>query len=192
MKGVVLPIYHKRITRVVRGKVSTARVLWRGIAKNFGSNGNENVYWKPERNGFEHLHWTSHQTLEINVLHGTSRGVKTRDFENTCTINCTTVHQHDSFHDRMTIDILFIAKNSAITCTSCQYVFLKFRRKDPWWDTDRRAREMDFRVRCQRYWKNIYGSKFIEKVWYACVRHGCIAEDYDIMGKLLDTMRIIL
>ena len=40
--------------------------------------------------------------------------------------------------------------------------------------------------------KTLTDQKFIEKVWYACVRHGCISEDYDVMGKLLDTMRIVL
>ena len=33
---------------------------------------------------------------------------------------------------------------------------------------------------------------FIEKVWYACVRHCYISEDYDIMRKLQDTIKIIL
>ena len=40
--------------------------------------------------------------------------------------------------------------------------------------------------------KTFTDQKFIEKVWYACVRHGYIAEDYDVMGKLLDTMRIVI
>ena len=36
---------------------------------------------------------------------------------------------------------------------------------------------------------------FIEKFWYACVRHGYItyiSEDYDIMGKFLDAMKVRL
>ena len=33
---------------------------------------------------------------------------------------------------------------------------------------------------------------FIEKVWYACVRHGYISEDYDIMDKFLDAMKVVL
>ena len=33
---------------------------------------------------------------------------------------------------------------------------------------------------------------FIEKVWYACVRHGYISDDYDIMGKFLDAMKVRL
>ena len=40
--------------------------------------------------------------------------------------------------------------------------------------------------------KTFTDQKFIEKVWYACVHHGYISEDYDVMGKLLDTMRIVL
>ena len=34
--------------------------------------------------------------------------------------------------------------------------------------------------------------EFIEKVWYACVRHGYISEDYDILGKFLNKMEVIL
>ena len=33
---------------------------------------------------------------------------------------------------------------------------------------------------------------FIERVWYACVRHGYISKDYDIMGKFLDAMKVVL
>ena len=33
---------------------------------------------------------------------------------------------------------------------------------------------------------------FIEKVWYAYVRHVYISEDYDIMGKFLDAMKVRL
>ena len=33
--------------------------------------------------------------------------------------------------------------------------------------------------------------KLIEKIWYACVHHGYISEDYN-MGKLMDAMRIEL
>ena len=40
--------------------------------------------------------------------------------------------------------------------------------------------------------KTFTDQKFIEKVWYACVRHSYISQDYDVMGKLMDTMRIIL
>ena len=39
----------------------------------------------------------------------------------------------------------------------------------------------------------IYTDKyFIERVWYACVRHSCISKDYDIMGKFLDAMKVVL
>ena len=33
---------------------------------------------------------------------------------------------------------------------------------------------------------------FIEKVWYAYVRHGYISEDCDIMGGFLDAMKVRL
>ena len=33
---------------------------------------------------------------------------------------------------------------------------------------------------------------FIEKVWYACVRYGYNSENYDIMGKFLDAMKVML
>ena len=34
--------------------------------------------------------------------------------------------------------------------------------------------------------------KLVEKIWYACTRHGYISEDYNVMGKQVDTMRIEL
>ena len=40
--------------------------------------------------------------------------------------------------------------------------------------------------------KTFTDRKFIEKVWYACVQHGYISGRYDVMGKLVDTMRIVL
>ena len=32
--------------------------------------------------------------------------------------------------------------------------------------------------------------KLVEKIWYACARHGYISEDYNVMGKQVDAMRI--
>ena len=35
-------------------------------------------------------------------------------------------------------------------------------------------------------------AEFIERVWNACVAHGYISEDYDILGKFLDKMELII
>ena len=32
--------------------------------------------------------------------------------------------------------------------------------------------------------------EFIEKVWDACVRHGYISQDFKLLGKFLDTLKI--
>ena len=40
--------------------------------------------------------------------------------------------------------------------------------------------------------KTFTDRKFIEKVWYACARHGYISGRYDVMGKLVDTLKIVL
>ena len=34
-------------------------------------------------------------------------------------------------------------------------------------------------------------TEFIERVWDACVRYGYISNDYDVMGKFLDTLKIV-
>ena len=34
--------------------------------------------------------------------------------------------------------------------------------------------------------------KLVEKIWYACARHGYILEDYNVMEKQVDAMRIEL
>ena len=100
------------------------------------------------------------------------------------------LHQYDSFHGRMTIDILFIAKNKLVLRVNL--CFSNFGRKI--------LDEIPIEVKRNGFSntmitilkKTFTNQKFIEKVWYACVRHGYISEDYDVMGKLLDTMRILL
>ena len=101
-----------------------------------------------------------------------------------------TAHQHDSFHDRMTIDILFIAKNKLVLRVNM--CFSNFERKVLDEIPIEEQEKWIFGYDDNDVEKTFTDQKFIEKVWYACVRHGYIAEDYDVMGKLLDTMRIVL
>ena len=51
---------------------------------------------------------------------------------------------------------------------------------------------MDFEYDENDIEKTFTDRKFIEKVWHACVRHGYISGRYDVMGKLVDTMKIVL
>ena len=88
----------------------------------------------------------------------------------------------------MTVDILFMAKNKlALRVNMCfsnlhGKIFCELPKED------------------QKKWifdfdgdDKIYTDQgFIEKVWYASVRHGYISEDYDIMSKFLDAMKIVL
>ena len=39
--------------------------------------------------------------------------------------------------------------------------------------------------------KTVTNQEFIEKAWYACVEHGYISTDYDILGSVV-TLQIIL
>ena len=34
-------------------------------------------------------------------------------------------------------------------------------------------------------------TEFIERVWDACVRYGYISNDYDVLGKFLDRLKIV-
>ena len=90
----------------------------------------------------------------------------------------------------MTIDIVFIAKNKFVLRVNM--CFSNFKRKIvdeiPKEEQEKRIFEYDE----NDIEKTFTNQKFIEKVWYACVRHGYITDNYDIMGKFLDTMRIIL
>jgi hypothetical protein len=48
-------------------------------------------------------------------------------------------------------------------------------------------KETDF-----RFMKTINNQEFVEKVWYACVKHGYISTDYDVLGKFVDTLHIVM
>ena len=101
-----------------------------------------------------------------------------------------TAHQHDSFHRRMTIDILFIAKSKLVLRVNM--CFSNFERNILDEIPIEEQEKWIFEYDDNDIGKTFTDQKFIEKVWYECVRHGYISEDYDIMGKLLDTMRIVL
>ena len=90
----------------------------------------------------------------------------------------------------MTIDILFIAKNKLVLRVNM--CFSNFERKILDEISIEEQEKWIFEYDDNDIEKTFTDQKFIEKVWYSCVRHGYIAEDYDIMGKLVDTMKTIL
>ena len=89
----------------------------------------------------------------------------------------------------MTIDILFIAKNKLVLRVNMS--FLNFGRKILDEIPKEEQEKWIFKYDNNDIEKTFTDQKFIEKVWYACVHHGYISEDYNVMGKLLDTTRII-
>ena len=90
----------------------------------------------------------------------------------------------------MTIDILFIAKNKLVLRVNM--CFSNFGRKILDEIPKEEQEKWIFEYDENDIEKAFTDRKFIEKVWYACVRHGYISERYDVMGKLLDTMKIVL
>jgi hypothetical protein len=40
--------------------------------------------------------------------------------------------------------------------------------------------------------KIVTNQEFVEKVWYACVKHGYISTDFDVLGKFVDTLHIVM
>ncbi len=77
----------------------------------------------------------------------------------------------------MTIDIMFMAKNQLVLRVNlCASNFENKILND---------------LISDYYGETFTDKEFIEKVWRACVHHGYISEDYDIMGKFLDMMKII-
>ena len=120
-------------------------------------------------------------------MRGTLAGVKTTDLENT--INLMLVYRNDSFQtniDRMTIDVVFMAKNKVVFRVNMCY-------------SNFASKILDEQPIKERWIPGFDGDdqtftdqEFMEKVWYACVQHGYISEDYDIMGKLINTMKIML
>ena len=90
----------------------------------------------------------------------------------------------------MTIDILFIAKNKLVLRVNM--CFSNFGRKILDEIPKEEQEKWIFENDDNDIEKTFTDQKFIEKVWYACARHGYISGRYDVMGKLVDTMRIVL
>ena len=89
----------------------------------------------------------------------------------------------------MTIDILFIQNNKLVLRVSmgCSNLYGKILSEltdeefEKWLPDFDASEDMTFS-----------DTEFIERVWNACVAHGYISEDYDILGKFLDKMKIII
>ena len=89
----------------------------------------------------------------------------------------------------MTIDIVFIAKNKLVL--GVNMCLSNFERKILDEIPIEEQEKFIFEYDENDIEKTFTDQNFIGKVWYACVRHSYISEDYD-MGKLLDTMKIVL
>ena len=85
----------------------------------------------------------------------------------------------------MTIDILFMAKNQLVLrvnmCASsfCNKILNELK--------DEEIEEGVLNDDDEEIFTN---KEFIRKIWYACVKHGYISEDYDIMGQFLDMLKV--
>ena len=90
----------------------------------------------------------------------------------------------------MTVDMLFIAKNKLVLRVNM--CFSNFERKILDKIPKEEQEKWIFEYDDNDTEKTFTDQKFIEKIWYASVRHGYISEGYDVMGKLLDTMKIVL
>ena len=88
----------------------------------------------------------------------------------------------------MTVDILFMAKNKLVLRVNMCFSNLHSKIFCELPIEDQKKWIFDFDADDQTFSEQ----GFIEKVWYACVRHGYILEDYDIMGKFLDAMKVRL
>jgi hypothetical protein len=40
--------------------------------------------------------------------------------------------------------------------------------------------------------KIVTNQEFVEKLWYAYVKHGYISTDFDVLGKFVDTLHIVM
>jgi len=89
----------------------------------------------------------------------------------------------------MTINILFIQDNKPVLRVNmgCSSLYCKILSEltdeefEKWLPNFDASENMTFS-----------DTEFIERVWNACVMHGYISEDYDILGKFLDKMEIIV
>ena len=89
----------------------------------------------------------------------------------------------------MTINILFMANDELVLRVNMSFPSFLCKILDELTEEERGKWVPEF-DRDEN--KTFTDQEFIEKVWYACVRHGYISEDYDIMGKFLDKMEVIV
>ena len=89
----------------------------------------------------------------------------------------------------MTIDILFIENNKLVLRVNmgCSSLYCKILSEL----TDEEFEKWlpDFDASADM---TLSDTEFIQRVWNACVAYGYTSEDYDILGKFLDKMEIII
>ena len=87
----------------------------------------------------------------------------------------------------MTIDILFIQNSKPVLRVNmgCSNLYCKIL-------SELTHEEIEKWIPNFHANRTFSDKEFIEKVWNLCVMHGYISKDYDILGKFLDKMEIII
>ena len=90
----------------------------------------------------------------------------------------------------MTIDIVFIHKNkvACVVNMCCSSLGTKIFNEL----TEGERKEFNSILDYDLDHSCIKNKHLIEKVWNACIKYGYVSEDYNIMGKFLNEMEVIL
>ena len=89
----------------------------------------------------------------------------------------------------MTIDLLFIANNKLVACVNM--CASNFGNKILDTLTEEELKKFTSITKVDETEDETYTCKeLIENVWDACVIYGYISEDYDVLGRFLDTLKI--
>ena len=92
----------------------------------------------------------------------------------------------------MTIDLVFIADNKVVARVNMTASSFGNKILDTFTDEELETIAPDPKRDDDETADETYTcTKFIERVWDACVRYGYISNDYDVMGKFLDTLKIV-
>ena len=86
----------------------------------------------------------------------------------------------------MTIYILFFAKEKLVLRLNMCRSSLGDKILDEVTDEELERNGFPF------YVKIVTNQEFVEKLWYACVKHGYISTDLDVLGKFVDTLHIVM
>ena len=129
--------------------------------------------------------------MENYLLCGAQTGIETCDLSVIVTYKkarCLYRFHSSLASVRMTIRILFYAKEKLVVRLNMCLSSLGDKLLDEVTDEELERNGFPFYADV----KIVTNQAFVEKVWYACVKQGYISTDFDLLGRFVDTLHIVM